>query len=549
MDTGIYRETDSLEGVRKVRTSSSSPSTPLTKPSAHWAWVTDLEGAIKVCNTSVRHGRNCTPHCRDTLGVIVAEEWDGILTDAIHHGEGQGTLHLRLASNEVIQFAATALCHGGEEGTGFIAWAAHPMALDDEVESAADAGLLLDTLLNHIPDRIFFKDIQSHFVRWSRSFEDLFKLAEGESLRGCTDFDHFADSHAHEAFEDERRIMETGQPVVGKLEMENHSDGRITWALTTKMPWYDRDGRLLGTFGISKSVTALKEAEARLEAAHKSLLEASRSAGMAEVACDVLHNVGNVLNSVNVSCSVVRERLERSKLTSLSKLAALLDSKKDQLAEYLTTDTRGAKVPEYLSELATHLGDERGALLSELDQLGSNVEHIKEIISLQQDYANRGGMVEEVSLEQLIEDAFRINAGALLRHRVEVQRDLAQVPNIVTVKHKVLQILVNLIRNAKYAVSEAEIRDGWLKITLLRADEDRVVLRVSDNGVGIPAKNLTRIFNHGFTTRKEGHGFGLHSAALAAKELGGSLQVSSEGAGQGATFTLDLPMRYQPPRS
>jgi signal transduction histidine kinase len=123
---------------------------------------------------------------------------------------------------------------------------------------------------------------------------------------------------------------------------------------------------------------------------------------------------------------------------------------------------------------------------------------------------------------------------------VEVVREFENVPPMNVDKHKLLQILVNLVRNAKYACQESERVDKQMTVRVANGD-GRIKISVIDNGVGIPPENLTRIFNHGFTTRKDGHGFGLHSGALAAKEIGGSLNVHSDGPGQGAAFTLELP--------
>jgi len=118
------------------------------------------------------------------------------------------------------------------------------------------------------------------------------------------------------------------------------------------------------------------------------------------------------------------------------------------------------------------------------------------------------------------------------------------VPPISVEKHKVLQILINVLRNAKYACDDSERNEK--KITVRISGRDgRVSISVADNGIGIPPENLTRIFNHGFTTRKEGHGFGVHSGANAAREMGGSLSAVSEGTGHGATFTLELPVQRQ----
>ena len=163
---------------------------------------------------------------------------------------------------------------------------------------------------------------------------------------------------------------------------------------------------------------------------------------------------------------------------------------------------------------------------------------------MQQSYAKVAGVTEPVSPAQLVEDALNINAAALMRHDVRVQREFGESPVLQTEKHKVLQILVNLIRNAKYALDEARRPDKLMTIRVGSDEGGRVKIQVADNGVGIPQQNLTRIFAHGFTTRSDGHGFGLHSSALAVRELGGSLHAHSDGPGTGATFTLLLPCQH-----
>lgn len=183
---------------------------------------------------------------------------------------------------------------------------------------------------------------------------------------------------------------------------------------------------------------------------------------------------------------------------------------------------------------------EQRAIVSELDSLRRNVEHIKEIVAMQQNYAMVGGVKEMINVVDLVEDGMCLNEGGLRRHGVEVGREFEPVPPMNAEKHKILQILVNLIRNAKYACGESGRPDKRMTLRVVNGD-GRVKMSVMDNGIGIPPENLTRIFNHGFTTRKNGHGFGLHSGALAAKAMGGSLTVLSGGAGQGAAFTLELP--------
>jgi len=176
-----------------------------------------------------------------------------------------------------------------------------------------------------------------------------------------------------------------------------------------------------------------------------------------------------------------------------------------------------------------------------------HVDHIKQIVAMQQSYAKVAGVKETVSPMQLIEDALHINAAALTRHDVHVAKEFENVPPIMTEKHKVLQILVNLIRNAKYALDDSKRSDKLLTLKVSPEGSDQLKIQVVDNGIGIPAENLTRIFGHGFTTRRNGHGFGLHSSALAVRELGGSLLAESEGEGRGAKFTLLLPYKASQP--
>lgn len=292
---------------------------------------------------------------------------------------------------------------------------------------------------------------------------------------------------------------------------------------------------------IFRDVTERKRTEEQLKQAQSDLIESSRHAGMAEVASNVLHNVGNVLNSVNVSASLVADGLKRSKAANLAKVVALLDQHTADLATFIASDPKGKRLPDYLRQLGEHIIREQKAAAEELESLQKNIEHIKDIVSMQQSYAKVSGQKEVLNIIDLVEDSLRMNAGALTRHGVRVVREYQEVPPVNVEKHKVLQILVNVIRNAKYACDDGGRLDKQL-IVRVSHTQDRVRISVTDNGIGIPAENLTRIFNHGFTTRKSGHGFGLHSGALAAKEMEGSLSVHSEGLHCGATFTLELPV-------
>lgn len=295
-------------------------------------------------------------------------------------------------------------------------------------------------------------------------------------------------------------------------------------------------------FGIDR-----KRAEAALAEAQQQLVEASRQAGMAEVATSVLHNVGNVLNSVNVSLEAVTKKVRKFRVGNLKSVAELLREHAADLPEYLSRDPNGKELPDYLLKLVDHLGEPQHGALQELQALRKNIEHIKEIVAMQQRHARGSGVLESLSVTEVIEDAIRINAAGFNRHEVQLTREFSPVPPVLTDRHKVLQILVNLVGNAKYAMADVA-GDKRLIVRVASNGTEGVKIEAVDNGVGIAPENLTKIFQHGFTTKKEGHGFGLHSGANAAKELGGSLSVHSDGVGQGAVFTLELPFQNKEQR-
>jgi C4-dicarboxylate-specific signal transduction histidine kinase len=288
----------------------------------------------------------------------------------------------------------------------------------------------------------------------------------------------------------------------------------------------------------------VKERTQELKEAQRRAVDLARQAGMAELATNVLHNVGNVLNSLNTASTVLNERLRTLRVEPLLKLASSVEEHRENLAAYLSADGPGRRLPEYLGKLGQHLATQRDQMLELTGDLHRYVEHIRMIVELQQTYATTSSLVEAASLEELVEDALRISEPALGRHGVTLERHILPLPRQMLDRHKLLQIVLNLISNAKYALNDKPAGERRLTLRIDRPAEDRVRLQVSDNGMGIAPELLTKIFQHGFTTRKEGHGFGLHSCALSAQALGGSLRAHSDGPGKGATFTLELP--FQP---
>jgi PAS domain S-box-containing protein len=296
---------------------------------------------------------------------------------------------------------------------------------------------------------------------------------------------------------------------------------------------------------IARDITERKRAEAKLKTAQEKLLETAREVGMAEVATGVLHNVGNVLNSVSVTAESVQKRVRNSKISYISDVVNLLEEHSDSLGVFMTNEERGKKIPAFLANLSKELVDEQQRCLEALEALTKHVQHVADIIQLQQSHSKAKGLIEPVSIAELVEDTIQIYADALTRNKVEMKRELADMPTLLLDRHKVLQILTNLISNAIHALSKSNQENKILKICVKEPKSEFLRIDISDNGIGIPKENLTRIFEHGFTTKKTGHGFGLHSTALSVNELNGSIRVHSDGPGKGAVFTVELPFKTQ----
>ncbi|TKD10115.1 sensor histidine kinase [Polyangium fumosum] len=287
----------------------------------------------------------------------------------------------------------------------------------------------------------------------------------------------------------------------------------------------------------------VEERTAELREAQQRSLELARQAGMTEIASNVLHNVGNMLNNLNTASAMLAERLRALRVDPLLKAAEMLEAQKADLAGFFSNDERGRRLPEYFGKLGQNLAAERTELLSLVGALEGHVAHIRAVVDFQQSYATVTNLDESVDLAAVLEDALRMAVPSSGRSGVIIDRGLSPLPRALCDKHKVLQIVLNLLGNAKWALGERGGEDKRLGVRLARPAEDRVRIQIIDNGVGIDAALLTRIFQHGFTTRRGGHGFGLHASALVARAMGGTLVAESEGPGRGATFTLEFPFR------
>lgn len=481
-----------------------------------------------------------------TTARLLSPEQRASLILLAEQAAAQAELRAHLAALTILSAAQPAMPPPASEeivaadgDSGFVGTITDCASLVNAPDSLPNAETMFRNTFDQAPIGIAHADRRGKILRCNQAFctmlrfdpADLAKKTMGEV------------THTDDVARVSAQLKRLWNGDVKSVDLEKRylrKDGSFLWVRMTTALVREGDAKPEYSVEYLRDISARKESAEELERVHKLLLTASRQAGMAEVATNVLHNVGNILNSVNISTSLVVERVKQSKAPGVCRVAALLLEKGQQAGEFLVSDERGKRIPEYLATLGEQLMTDQQMALQELAALRENVEHIKETVAMQQSYAKLCGVTETIAVVDLVEDSLRLNAGAFVRHGVTLRREFNDVPPITVDKHKVLQILVNLVRNAKYACDESGKTE---KLITLRIDTSANGVRISviDNGVGIHAENMTRLFTHGFTTRQSGHGFGLHSGALAAQQLGGSLHAESEGPGCGAAFILELP--------
>jgi signal transduction histidine kinase len=319
-------------------------------------------------------------------------------------------------------------------------------------------------------------------------------------------------------------------------------DGSIAHVDSVATVVTDPDTQERRLVGIMLDISQRVEAEQRERQLQKQLREASHQAGMAEVATGVLHNVGNALNSLGIAYSTAQARLKDYQIERVARVAAMLEANRANLADFLTNDDRGKQLPVYLSALGARLIADAQAVQHEFDAISGHINYLRHIVQAQQSYATVGSAQDEVDVSELVETALTLKSQEL--NGAEIIRDIGELPPVQTDRYKLLQIIVNFISNACDAMAANRPRAARLTIHV-RAVLGQLEVMIEDSGVGIAPELLPRVWEYGFTTKTHGHGFGLHSAAVAAQQLGGSVDAQSKGAGLGARFSVSIPIRPQ----
>ncbi len=291
---------------------------------------------------------------------------------------------------------------------------------------------------------------------------------------------------------------------------------------------------------IATDISIRKTTEENFKTAQKELLAQAHLAGMAEIATEILHNVGNSLNSLKVSAQLIQEVVRHSVVDGLKNANQLLDEHADNLNDFFSHNPKGKKLLQYYHTLEKKFEEDNNKIASHLSRLFDKVQEITNVVAAQQDYADAPSLLEELDASVIIDNALVIESEIMEESDISVKKEYSDVPKIVAQKTKFLHILVNIFKNARNAMAKSISK----KLSVCVDCNDRTIfIRVKDTGMGIPQKDITKIFAYGYTTLKEGLGFGLHNCANYMTEMGGKIWAESDGKGEGATFVLEFPIR------
>ncbi len=326
-----------------------------------------------------------------------------------------------------------------------------------------------------------------------------------------------------------------------------HKNGKTVWFFVRGAVVRDEHGRITGVSGSHTDITKRKLAEEELEKVQEAALVHARFVGRAEFATTVLHNIGNVLNSVNVNSMEIRNAVKKTGFKQLFLAFQMIKKNKNRLASFLSSDEKGKQLPDYFIKKAQVLEKDSQTLISLTEEINDKVALMRDIIETQQSFAKKRETTELRDPIQLVDESIKVQMQLIKREGVTIQKQYHTVPHLVLPPAKLIHVLINIIKNGIEAMAHIPPKKRTLFIKIREDGAHNTTIRIKDTGIGIEAKAIPKMFTHGYTTKASGHGFGLHYCMQTIKEMGGDIRLASKGKGKGATFTLVFPAEMRNP--
>lgn len=331
-------------------------------------------------------------------------------------------------------------------------------------------------------------------------------------------------------------LLDGNQPAGTSLAYLLHvTDEIMGFALFEPGPMDERVYQALSTH-ISTALRGMMLLN-KLDNSYKKLVEHAQREGMADIAADILHNIGNILNSISVSAHMMDNAVKNAPFEDILKANELLELNIEKLGNFIQNDKKGKMLMQYYLKLGESMKELQGQLLNNVNRLNLKLGSVNEIISAQQNYAGVASQPEEISIVAILEDALKVHAVSLDKYRITIERDYSAHPRLVAQRAKLFYIFVNLINNARDSMTDTPFNERKLSISVYEGSNESCV-KISDTGRGLSEGTIDKVFEFGYTARNEGRGFGLHISSSYMTEMGGAIMAESDGAGMGETFTV-----------
>ncbi len=352
-----------------------------------------------------------------------------------------------------------------------------------------------------------------------------------------------------------RKILKHIKGVGGPYEGENrmiHKDGRHLWFYVRAEGIRDKDGKTIRVFGSNTDITVRKKAELELKKAQEEALVHAHAEGRAEFATTVLHNIGNVLNSVNVNSANIRETVQKMGIQQLQLAMKMIEENTHDLDNFFNNHPKGRQLPQYIVQKTAIMNKDFEKLTHLAGDIGDKISLMHEIIETQQTHAKNPEGIGQEDLARLVNESLKVQMEFINREGITIHKRYKAIPPLVLPAAALIHVVINLIKNAVEAMNLMPRAHRSLYIDIFEDEQLNTHLKIRDTGIGVKPQNMEKMFVHGFTTKKHGHGFGLHYCAQSIREMGGEIAIESEGEGKGATFTITFPMEmrrhdYRPP--
>ncbi|MBN2348599.1 MAG: PAS domain S-box protein [Bacteroidales bacterium] len=397
-----------------------------------------------------------------------------------------------------------------------------------------------DKIISTMNDALLLLDNNNKIVHTNKAFQQIFgtknTLIAGKTIDTLQTVD--------KDFAKSVNLLINKEELKNKMFTIKSPSNEILHINFSNSQLYDDTGKTIGNVCVISDVTELIGAQKELEVQHKLMLKMAHHAGMSEIATDVIHNIGNILNTITISIENMNAIIYNSKITGLKKATSLLEQNRSSSLDF-KKNKNCELLMDYFIKLDPELEKEQKQLLTESKLLLEKVNLIKEVIDTQQEYATARDFIESVNITSLVDEVIHIHENNFIRANIAVRKSVLinENLNIEAPKSKLVNVLLNVIKNAYDTLLEKQ-GERFIDIQINSTNNERIIIKISDNGKGISEEILKNIFNYGFTTKPNGHGFGLHFCANVLKEMDGSIHVESKGPGKGSSFIITLPVHF-----